>query len=84
MLHGVVKERIANEIQPKSAQRYLHRVIQCLNREDEEEEGHKQKMGTIMINILGLRHKREIQSYPRIAWFLLNKIYHMYSDIKKK
>ena len=41
-------------------------------------------MRTGMIKVLGLIHKREKQSYPRLAWFMSHKIYRMYSDIKKK
>ena len=41
-------------------------------------------MRTGMINNLGLKYKRENQSDPRFSWFMLHKIYHMYSDIKNK
>ena len=41
MLHGVGKQIIGNGIQPKSAQRYAHRVIQHVNREQEEAYGQK-------------------------------------------
>ena len=37
-----------------------------------------------MINVLGLSHKREKQSDPRLSWFMFHKIYRMYSDIKNK
>ena len=37
-----------------------------------------------MIKFLGLRHKREKQCDPRLAWEMFHKIYHMYSDIKNK
>ena len=37
-----------------------------------------------MIKVLGLIHKREKKSDPRIAWFMFHNIYLMYSDIKNK
>ena len=37
-----------------------------------------------MIKFSGLIHKRENQSDPRIACFILHKTYHMYGDTKNK
>ena len=37
-----------------------------------------------MIIVLVLRHKRAKKSDPRLAWFMLHKIYLMYSDINNK
>ena len=41
VLHDVGKQRNGNGIKPQSAQRYARRVIRCVNREDEETEGHR-------------------------------------------
>ena len=37
-----------------------------------------------MIKLLGLNHKRENQSDPRLAWIMFHNIYIMYSDINTK
>ena len=84
VLHDVGKRRTGNGIKPKSAQRYFHRVIQRVNREEEEAEGQKRKMRAGMVKVSGLSHKREKQSDPRIAWFVFHKIYCMYSNINNK
>ena len=41
-------------------------------------------MTTGTIKVSGLSQKREKQSNLRLAWEMLHKIYHMYSDIKNK
>ena len=84
VLHDVGKLSISNGIQSKSAQRYACRVIQSVNREEEEAEGEKRKTGTGTIKKLVLSHKRSKQSDPRLAWFMLHKIYCMYIYIKNK
>ena len=84
MLHDVGKRSIVNIIKPQSAQRYSHRVPNSLNIEEEEAEGQKRKTGTGMIRVSGLSHNRSKQSDPRLAWFMLYRIYCMYSYIKNK
>ena len=37
-----------------------------------------------MIQVSGLSHNRGKKSDPRLAWFMLHRIYRMYSDIKNK
>ena len=71
-------------IQPKSTQRYTHRVIQLVNKEEEEAEVQKRKTRTGMIKVTGLRHKRSKQSDTRLACFVFQKIYRMYLDINNK
>ena len=41
LLHDIGKQRTGNGIQHKSAQRYAHRVIQRVNKEEEKAEGRK-------------------------------------------
>ena len=84
LIHDVGKRRIGNEIQTKCAQRYAHRSIQIVNREEEESEGQKRKTRTGIIKVLGLIHKRETQSDPRLAWFMVQNIYRMYHNINNK
>ena len=36
------------------------------------------------MKVSGLSHNRAKQSDPRITWFMLHKIYYMYSDINNK
>ena len=80
----MVKQSIINGIQPKSTRSYSLIVIQRLNIQEEEVEGQKQISSTVMIIFLGLVHNKAKQSDPRLAWFMLHQIYHMYSDIKNK
>ena len=56
VLNDVGKENISNGTQTKSSQRYSHRIIQCVNIEEEESEGQKRKTRTGMIKYLGLIH----------------------------
>ena len=84
VLHDAGQLIISNAIKLESAQRYACRIIQCVNRKEEETEGNKRKKRTGMIKVLGLIHNRANQSDPRLAWFMPQKIYLMYSDIKKK
>ena len=51
------------------------RVIQRLNREEEEAGGQKRKMRIGMKKISGLNHKRAKQNDPRLAWFMFQNIY---------
>ena len=67
MLHNMCKISIVNGIQPKSAQRYAHRVIKRVNIEEEESQGQKQKIRTGTIKVLSLSHKRAKKSGPSIA-----------------
>ena len=46
--------------------------------------GTSKRPRTGMIKVSGLIHKRIKKSDPWLAWFMLHKIYRMYSDIKKK
>ena len=41
-------------------------------------------MTTGKIKVSGLCHNREKKFYPRLAWGMFHKIYHMYSDINNK
>ena len=41
-------------------------------------------MTTGTIKVSGLCHNREKKFYPRLAWGMFHKIYHMYSDINNK
>ena len=84
VIHDAGKQSISNDVQPKYAQRYFHRFIQCVNREKEEIEGYKRKTRTGMIEVLGLIHKREKLRDTRLAWFMFQIIYHMHHDIKNK
>ena len=84
VLHDVGRKIIDNGIKPSSAQGYSLRLIQLVNRNEEVTEGQKRRKITVMINVLSLSPKRTKQSDPRIAWFMLHKIYHMYSDAKNK
>ena len=84
MLHDVGKRSIDNGIQTKSAQRYACVVIQCVNIEEEQAEGHKQRTRTGKIQFSGLSHKREKKCDPRLAWFMFHNIYRMYSDLNNK
>ena len=43
MIYDLVQKIIGNEIKSESAQSYSHRVIQIVNREEEEAEGQKQR-----------------------------------------
>ena len=65
MLHDVGKRQIGNVIQPKYTHIYSRRVIQLVNREEEEAEGQKRRTRTCMINVLGLSHKSAKQSDSR-------------------
>ena len=84
MLHDVAGRITSNVIKPASEKRYAHRLIQCANRNQEGAEGNKRRTRTGLIKVLGLIQKRKNQSDPRLAWFMLHKIYRMYSDIKNK
>ena len=84
MIHDVGKRIIGNGIQTKYANTYPHRVIQGVNREEEEAEGQKRRTRTGMMKVLGLSHKRENQSDPRLSGFMFHKIYFIYSDKKNK
>ena len=70
MIHDVGKQSIGNGIQQKSSQRFPHRIIQQVNKEEGKSEVRKRKIKTGMIQVLGLRHKREKQSDPRLACFM--------------
>ena len=59
VLHDVGKKSISNIMQYEYTQRYAHRFIQRVNREEEEVEGKKPKMRTGMIKSSGLSHTRE-------------------------
>ena len=47
-----------NTITPASALWYAHRVIARVNKEKDNAEVQKRNMKTVMINVLGLSHKR--------------------------
>ena len=49
VLHDIGKRSIGNVNQAKYVQRYAHRFIQHVNREEEEVEGQKQKTRTGII-----------------------------------
>ena len=84
MLHAVGKWRITNGLKPQPEQSYAHRVIQRVNKEEEEAEGQKRRTSTGMINVLGLIHKKENKSDPRLAWFISHQIYHIVISITNK
>ena len=84
VLHDVGGKIISNGIKPASLQRYDHRLIQRVSINEEVSEGQKIIMITGIINVLALIHKRENQYNPRLDWFMFQKIYWMYSYIKKK
>ena len=78
VLHDVGKRRFCNGIQHKYSQRYARRVIERVNKEEEQ----KRKTRTGMIKVLVLSHNREKQIDPRIAWFMFQNIYLVYCNIK--
>ena len=84
VIYDLVQKIIGNAIKSEAAQRYSRRVIQIVNREEEEAEGQKRKTITGMIKVLGLNHNREKRSDPRLAWFMFHKIYCVYVDINNK
>ena len=75
VIHDVGKRIIGSGIKTQPAQMCSHRVIQRVNREEEEAEVQKRKKRIGMINFLGLSHKRENQSDLRRAWFMFQNIY---------
>ena len=84
MIHGVGRRDAKKIIKTHSALRYTCRVIERVNKEEENAEGQKRKMMSGTIKVSGLGHKRENQSDTKLAWEIFHKIYHMYSDIKNK
>ena len=84
MIYGVGCRYANNTITPESTLRYSHRVIACVNKEEDKSEGQRRKTRTGIIKVLVLIQKRAKKCDPRIAWEMLHKIHHMYSDIKNK
>ena len=58
LIHDVGVRSIGNGIQPTSEQRYAHILVQRVNINEEEEEGHKRKTRTGTINVLCLSQKK--------------------------
>ena len=84
VLHGVGRLRVSKESKHNSAQRYTHRFLKEINKEDEKSEGQKGKTGTSMIRVSVRIHKRGNQSDPRLASLMLQKVYLVYRDINNK
>ena len=84
VIHDVGKWIIGNITKHKSAQRYAHRVIEWVNKEEGKTEGRKRKTKTGMIKVSDLIHKRENKSDPRIACIMFQYIYLAYQDTKNK
>ena len=53
VLHGVGRQDANKTITPDSSLMYARRVITCLNKEEENLEGHRRKMRTGIIKVLG-------------------------------
>ena len=84
VLHDIGKRSTGNVIKHKSAQRYTHRVIEQVNKQEGQTERQKRKTKPVMIKVSGLIQKRENQSDPRLACMTFKNIHIMYRDIKKK
>ena len=84
MIHGVGRQDANTTISPHSTLRYARRGIACVDKEEENKEGHKRKTTSGIIKVLGLIHKREKKCDPRLAWEMFHRIYHMYSNINNK
>ena len=81
VLHDVLKRRIGNGIQHKSAQRYACKFVRQLNKEEGKVEGKQHKTKTGIVKLTGRRHKRENKIYPMIDRFMLHHIYLVYHYI---
>ena len=84
VLSDMGRQDVNNSIKTRSKLWYARRVIDCLNKEEEDAEGQMRKTMTGTIKVSGLSHKRGKQSDTRLAWEIFHNIYNMYSDIKKK
>ena len=84
MLHDIGQQIIGNGIKPETSKRYSHRLIQHVIRNKEGAERQKRNTRTVMIKVSGSRHNRAKLNDHRLTWFMLHKIYCMYSDIKNK
>ena len=55
----------------------LRRVIERINKEEENTDLQKRNTTTGTIKISGLSRKRTKESYPRLDWEMFHNIYHM-------
>ena len=62
--------------------RYASRIVQRVNKNEDEAIRQKKRGATGEIKLCGLPHKRAKQGCPRLAWIMSHKIYGMLGAVK--